>query len=578
MFRKKSQRISPWFLLGLALLFSLGCALTDLASSPDATTAPQPPSGGGTPSGAAPTRAPTTAAARPTATRAAAAPTQGPRSTDALIIPGDDPPTLDPHIAQDASSALVIVEIYGGLVTIDKDLKIVPDIAESWTLSEDKKTYTFKLRADAKFHNGRNVTAQDFKYSFERAADPRTASPVADTYLGDIVGVKDKLNRKATDVSGVKVIDERTLALTIDAPKSYFTAKLTYPTAFVVDRNNVESGGRTWFLKPNGTGPYKLKLYDFGQQIILERNDIFYGAPKPSVKTFTLSISGGSYMTRYENNEMDSTPVSIIDIDRVLDPSNPLNKELTISPQFSISYIGFNVTKPPFDDPKVRQAFNMAIDKKTLAEVVMRKMAQAAYGILPPKFPGFNDKLKGLEYNPEKAKQLLKESKYASKMPEITLHLSGGGGTAGPVVTAMIEMWKQHLDIEVLIQQQEFAAFLQELNRRPTPNFQMYSIGWIADYPDPQDFLDILFHGESLDNHMGYNNTEVNKLLEQARVETDEKKRFELYNKAEQTIVDEAAWIPLFVGDEYNLTKPWVKGMIYPPFVIPRLKYVTITK
>jgi ABC-type oligopeptide transport system substrate-binding subunit len=445
-------------------------------------------------------------------------------------------------------------------------------------LSEDKKTYTFKLRADAKFHNGRNVTAQDFKYSFERAADPRTASPVADTYLGDIVGVKDKLNRKATEVSGVKVIDERTLAITIDAPKSYFTAKLTYPTAFVVDRNNVESGGRTWFLKPNGTGPYKLKQYDFGQQIILERNDIFYGTPKPTVKTFTLSISGGSYMTRYENNEMDSTPVSIIDIDRVLDPSNPLNKELTISPQFSISYIGFNVTKPPFDDPKVRQAFNMVIDKKTLAEVVMRKMAQAAYGILPPKFPGFNDKLKGLEYNPEKAKQLLAESKYANKMPEITLHLSGGGGTAGPVVTAMIEMWKQHLGIEVLIQQQEFAAFLQELNRRPTPNFQMYSIGWIADYPDPQDFLDILFHGESLDNHMGYNNPEVNKLLEQARVETDEKKRFELYNKAEQIIVDEAAWIPLFVGDEYNLTKPWVKGMIYPPFVIPRLKYVTITK
>lgn len=575
--RKKSQHLSPLFLLGLTLLFSLGCALTDLASAPEPSAAPPPPGGGPTQAPSSATRAPTTAASRPTATRAAPS-SQTPRSTDSLIIPGDDPPTLDPAIAQDASSASVIVEIYGGLVTIDKDLKVVADLAESWTMSDDKKTYTFKLRADAKFHNGKAVTAQDFKYSLERTADPRTASPVADTYLGDIVGVKDKLNRKATEVSGVKVIDERTLAITIDAPKAYFLAKLTYPTAFIVDRANVESGGRTWFLKPNGTGPYKLKQYDFGQQIVLERNDIFYGTPKPTVKTITLSISGGSYMTRYENNEMDSTPVGIIDIDRVLDPTNPLNKELTVAPQFSISYIGFNVTKPPFDDVKVRQALNMAIDKKTLAEVVLRKTAQPAYGILPPKFPGFNDRLKGLEYNPDKAKQLIKESKYGSKMPEVTLYISGGGGTAGPVVTAMIEMIKQNLDIEVLIQQQEFAAFLQELNRRPTPNFQMYSIGWIADYPDPQDFLDILFHGDSLDNHMGYNNAAVNKLLEQARVETDEKKRFELYNQAEQTIVDEAAWIPLFVGDEYGLTKPWVKGLIYPPFVIPRLKYVTITK
>ncbi len=574
MFKKKAGRISPFFLLGLALLFSLGgCALTDLASSPENT--PQPPPAGTTPSA-------TRAAATPTsgATRSAATPV-GPRSLDSLLLPfaGGDPPTLDPAVAQDSTSAEVIVEIYGGLVTIDKDLKVVPDIAESWTLSDDKKTYTFKLRGDAKFHNGKAVTAQDIKYSIERAADPKTESPVTDSYLGDIVGVREKLTRKANDVSGVKVIDARTLQITIDAPKSYFLAKLTYPTAFVVDKDNVEQGGRTWFLKPNGTGPYKLARYDFGQQIVLERNDIFYGTPKPLVKTVTLSISGGSFMTRYENNELDATPVSIVDIDRVLDPSNLLNQELTIAPQFSISYLGFNVTKPPFDDLKVRQAFNIAIDKKTIADVVMKKTAMPAKGILPPKFPGFNDNLKGLDFDPAKAKQLIKDSKYGdvSKLPEITLNISGGGGTAGPVTQAIVEMIKQNLGVDVNIQQQEFASFLQELNKRPN-NFQMYSIGWIADYPDPQDFLDILFHGQSLDNHMSYNNPQVNQLLEQARVETDSKKRFDLYQQAEQIIVNDAAWIPLFVGDDYWLTKSYVKGLIYPPFVIPRLKYVSISK
>ena len=394
----KTFRISPLVLLGLALLFSIGCALTDVGSSAPANT-PQAGAPAATPPPGSQAIGATRVPGTPTRPAARTPLPSGPHSADSLLLPfvGGDPPTLDPAVAQDATSAEVIVELYSGLVTIDKDLKIVPDIAESWTISDDRKTYTFKLRADAKFHDGRTVTAQDFKYSLERAADPATESPVADSYLGDIVGVQQKLRRQATELSGVKVVDDRTLVITIDAPKTYFLAKLTYPTAFVVDKANVDKGGRTWYLKPNGTGPYMLNAYNFGQQIVLGRNDAYYGTPKPQVKTITLSISGGSFMTRYENNELDATFVSIIDIDRVTDTTNPLNKELTVAPKFSIDYIGFNITKPPFDDVKVRQAFNMAIDKKTIADVVLKKTAQPAYGILPPKFPGFNDSLKGLD-------------------------------------------------------------------------------------------------------------------------------------------------------------------------------------
>lgn len=571
----KKYHLSPLVILTIGLLFSIGCALTDVASSPENTPVPGAPTQaapaatrapGSTPSGSTPRNTPSSSA---------------PRSPDSLLLPfpGGDPPTLDPAIAQDSTSAEIIVEVYSGLVTIDKDLKVVPDLADSWTVSDDKKTYTFKIKSDAKFQDGRAVTAQDFKYSLERAADPATESPVADSYLGDIVGVREKLNRKATDVSGIKVVDDKTLAITIDAPKTYFLAKMTYPTAFVVDQNNVKSGGRTWFLKPNGTGPYKLTKYDFGQQITLTKNDSYAGTPKPSITTVTYAISGGSAMTRYENGEIDSTFVTVVDVDRVLDPANALNKELTIVPQFSIDYIGFNVTKPPFDDPKVRQAFNMAIDKKTIAEVVLKKMASAAYGVLPPKFPAYNDNLKGLTYDPAKAAQLIKDSKYgdASKLPEVTLNISGGGGSAGPAIEAMVEMIKQNIGVTVNIQQTEFATFLQDLNKKPMP-YQMYSIGWIADYPDPQDFLDILFHGSSLDNHTGYNNPQVNKLLEDARIETDAKKRVDLYQQAEQQIVNDGVWIPLFISDNYYLTKPYVKNLIYPPFVIPRLKYASISR
>ena len=152
-----------------------------------------------------------------------------------------------------------MVELFSGLVALNTDLQLVPDIAERWDISEDGKTYTFYLRDNAKFHDGKSITAGDFKWSIERSANPDTASPVADTYLNDIIGVEEVLEGEATDISGIKVVDEHTLQIEIDAPKAYFLAKLTYPTAYVLDQENVEAGGRNWADTPNGTGPFKLR-------------------------------------------------------------------------------------------------------------------------------------------------------------------------------------------------------------------------------------------------------------------------------------------------------------------------------
>jgi len=507
-----------------------------------------------------------------------ARPTARPGAT--LNLPGAEPPTLDPALTQDATSAGYIVEIFSGLVTLDRDLEVVPDIAESWALSDDGTTHTFHLRHDVKFHDGKPVTAQDFKYSIERACDPATGSIVADTYLGDIVGCQAKLRGRADEVSGVVVVDDYTLDITIDSLKAYFLSKLTYPTAFVVDQENVEGSVQPWTDKPNGTGPFRLAEYELGLRIVLERNEAYYGSPKPALEQVNFLLAGGSVMTMYETGELDAVPVGLTDIERVLDPSNPLNKELSVTiPTLSIFYIGFNVQKPPFDDQKVRQAFNYAIDKDKYVDVVSKKTQVKAAGILPPGMPGYNEDLQGYPYDPEKARQLIAESRYGdvSKLPEITINVPGGGGAADRQVSAIVEMYKQNLGVDVAIEQTDWATYLQDLRAH---RYQMFGLtaGWIGDYPDPQDFLDILFHSGSRNNDTEYSNPEVDRLLEEARGEQDFEKRMELYQQAEKTILEDAPIVPLTHDAEYWLTKPYVKGMTYPPVIIPKLKYVSISR
>ncbi|MBI4789745.1 MAG: peptide ABC transporter substrate-binding protein [Chloroflexi bacterium] len=518
--------------------------------------------------------------------RTPVAPSGGPVTRPAgnvLRMPGgtggsSDPPTLDPALAGDASSAIYIVELFSGLVTLDANLKVIPDIASSWEISTDRTVYTFKLRQEAKFHDGRPVTAQDVKYSFERTANPATLSPTADTYLGDIVGVKDKLNRRAPDIKGVKVVDNYTLEITIDQPKAYFLAKLTFPTAFVVDKNNVERGGRTWTDKPNGTGPFKLKEYVRGQRMILAKNENYYRDPKPQLDEVSFVLGGGSAMTMYENGDLESTFVTIADFERVSDPNSPLNKELFVGPSLSTGFFVMNVRKPPFDDPKVRQAFALAVDRQKIIDVVFKKMVQPANSILPPGMPGYNETLPSVQYDPARAKQLLAESKYAGKLPDITWTTSGGGGGAGPEVQAITGMLKDNLGISVSIQQTDWATFIGQLNEPERNPYQIFDIAWIADYADPENFLNILFHTGSTQNWAAYSNPEVDKIIDQAGLEKDVASRFKLYQQAEQMILADAPVVPISYSREYWLTKPYVKGMIYPPMIIPRLQYVSLSK
>ncbi|MBI4297927.1 MAG: DcrB-related protein [Chloroflexi bacterium] len=496
-----------------------------------------------------------------------------PRS-QALTLAGAGPVTLDPVLSRDSNSASFIVEIFSGLVSLNRNLAVVPELASSWDVSDDGKTYTFHLRKKAKFHSGREVTAEDFKYSIERAADPQTGSETAALHLGDIVGVKDKLAGTATEVSGVRVVDPYTLEITIDAPKPYFLKKLTHTVAMVVDRNNVETGGE-WWRQPNSTGPFKLKEWVKDDTLILERNpDYYLGAPKLPYVVFRLFA--GIPMLMYESGEIDITSVGLEDLERVQDPANPLNKELITSPGFTLYYIGFNQTVPPFDDPKVRLAFSYATDKQKLLDLVLKGAVRPASGILPPSFPGYNPQVKGLDFDLAKAKALLAQSKYAvnGQFPPLVFTTASFGTDPGPIVSALVDMWQQNLGVTFdnvrIMNPDDYTYKLRE------EKDNLFDMGWIADYPDPENFLDILFYSGSAENIGEYSNPEVDDLLERARAEQDEASRMELYRQVEQKLVDDAAILPIFFDINYVLLKPYVKGYAPTPMPIPTFKYISL--
>jgi ABC-type transport system substrate-binding protein len=505
-----------------------------------------------------------------------------------LLLSGTSPLTLDPHLSGDASSNEYVVEIFSGLMAFDPDLNLIPDIAEDYEISGDGLVYTFKIRPEAKFQDGKLVRAEDFKWSFERACDPATGSHTADTYLGDIVGCRDKLQGRADEVEGVAVVDELTLELIIDEPKGFFLAKMAYPTAYVLDRENVESGGPGWFGQPNGSGPFRLEEYVPGQMVIvLKKNDNYYREPKPVLEQVRYLINAPiDLMTGYEKDLSALSPDGAglsygaiqappSSLSRITDPNNPLSQELVSVNMLRVDYVGFNVNKPPFDDVKIRQAFNLALDKRSIVKSIQGD-AYVANGIVPVSMPGYqNPDLSDYEFDLEHALDLIAQSSYrdVSRLPPITLYT----GETGNVGIAIAESYEMNLGLKIAIERVPWSELINNLNRPDMP-YQMYWIGWVADYPDPQNFLEILFHSESSQNYGGYSNPTVDDLLNEARGTQNVGERLALYRQVEQHILDDAAWMPLYFEIEDWLVKPYVQNFRIPPIKAPKFQYVSIAE
>ena len=493
---------------------------------------------------------------------------------DTLVLAGGQPNTLDPALSRTSRSHLYIAQIFSGLVRLDEGLRVVPDLAERWEVLDGGTRYIFHLRPDARFHDGRPVTARDVAFSLERAADPDTGSRTASTYLGDIVGVNAKLAGEARTISGLRVLDDLTVEIAIDGPKAYFLAKMTYSTASVVDIDNVASGP-DWYRTPNGTGPFKLTIWEQDARLVLESNADFYRR-SPQVGHVEFLFLAGVPIQLYERGQIDAAFVGGGSLERVLDPQSPLNAELHIYPELTIFYTGFNVTKPPFDDALVRRAFAMALDVDTLVADVRGGYEQRADGLLPPGIPGHTRGSPAIRYDPQEARRLLARSGYGGPqgLPPIVYTTSSQGGL-DDTTAAIVDMWRRNLDVEVTVRQIPTTQYYERLDDEVD---NLYEQGWIADYPDPENILDVLFHTGAANNVGSYSNPAVDAILESARTEQDVTRRLALYRQVNEMLLEDAAAIPLWYDRTYVLVKPYVTGFAITPQGLPTLELVRLER
>ena len=263
----------------------------------------------------------------------------------------------------------------------------------------------------------------------------------------------------------------------------------------------------------------------------------------------------------------------------ILDPDHLLNEELHRSPpDFDVCYIGLNGTEPPFDDPRVRQALNYAIDLQSIADDVLGGRVSPARGVILPGFPSYTDALRSYEYDPDLARELIQGSTYGKALasgafPAITLTITGSFSSPTPAyLQAILEQWRQELGIEVSVRQIEWADFIRGVGQR---KYQMFSVGWIASYPDPAVFLQQLFHSNSGANQTNYSNPEVDRLLDEGKVERNRERRFRIYNRVEQMVLDDAPWVWMwFSGEGYALIKPEVSGYFLTQMPVSKYRYV----
>ncbi len=474
-----------------------------------------------------------------------------------------EPTTLDPAQVQDGPTIELLMQVFEGLVDWNTKNEVMPALAEKWEISNGGKTYTFHIRQGAKFHDGQPVTAEDLAYSIRRSLDPETASPVAMTYLNDLVGAAEFNDGKSKELKSVEVVAPQTLRLTIDAPKAYFLSKLTYPTAYAVSRTAIVAAGGT--LNEDamiGTGPFKVKEYHRGDPtIMLEANaDYWGGAPKLARIERRILTNDGARHDKFEAGELDITDVNMA-MYRA-DKSNPkLSPLLKDFQRPAVYYIALNQNAyAPFKDKRVRQAFAMAVNKDELIQSVHAGLPPRANGVVPIGVPGYDPNFKGLAYDPSKAKALLAQAGFpdGKGLPPLTLSFRADVDDIRRTCEAIQEDLRTNLGVDVQLDATEWGVFL---NKRKAGEMPFYFLRWMADYLDPQNFLSLMLRSGSEQNTIGYKNPVYDRLCDQADVMQDPVKRIATYRQAEKIVVDDAPWIPVYYQRDVELWNPKLQGV-----------------
>ena len=532
-----------------------------------------------------------------------------------------DVPSLDTINVGDTTSHDVADNIYNGLVNYRTEITssehkltdIIPELAESWTISPDGKIYTFKLRKGVKFHNGREFEATDVKYSIERLANPKNASKGLLT-LGALpfIGLK-KFQEEAKEgkpeigIEGIKVLDKYTVEFSLEQMIPFVLHVLAMPYYFAVPKEEVDKWGKDFNTHPVGTGPFMFKEWKRGKRVVLVKNPNYWEKGLPYLDTLIFEIIPSDIIRlgRFENGQLeyvDNTSIpsarfeSIINderwnklgadkirtIEKIEDPSKTL---IMKKPLFSTEYLGMNVESELFRDKNIRKAFNYAVDKQKIVDRVYNGRRSIAKGVLPPGFPGSDDSRPvPYPYDPDKARELFAQAGWTDsdddgfldkngKKLSLTLWHNQREILASLCSSVQADLRDVGVDLDVRALQ--WASYIEKVRKNEAIFFRF---GWMADYPDPDNFIWTLFSTKNLgqDNSTRYSNPVVDKLLDEARSITDWSKREKLYQKAESIIIDDAPWIFLENEVQYKIIQPYVKGQQIHPLKQNVMKIVKI--
>ena len=492
----------------------------------------------------------------------------------------------------------IVNQVYEGLVKLNQeDLSIIPGIADKWEVNEDATVYTFHLRKGITFHDnacfeegkGREVTANDFKYCLDRICVSSPENQMYWLFKDKVKGANEyyesNKNGKPLEggVSGVKVIDDYTLEIDLNYSFAGFLNIVSHPACFVYPKEAVETYGADLRINPVGTGPFKVNKIKEGETVILGRNEVYwkqdqYGNQLPYLDgvKFLFNKEKKAELLEFKKGNLDMVfrlPLEMINdvVGELEDAKKGGNRPyvMQVVPALSVYYLGMQHKLPPFDNVDVRKAFNYAIDRESIVTYTLQGEGRAALnGIVPP-FKGYDyENVKGYEFDVDKAKEHMAKAGYpnGNGFPEVTLQINPGGGDRNVQIAEVVQkMLNENLGINIKIEQMQFAQHLENLE---TGKATFWRAGWIADYPDPENFLNLLYGGhvpEDLNtkayiNAMRYQSAEFDSIFNSALRTVDDAQRFELFRQADQKQVDDAAIMPIFYDENTRLIQVYVKN------------------
>ncbi len=507
-----------------------------------------------------------------------------------LPLSVSDIQTFDPGQVSDQPSAQVIAAIFTGLVQLNDQLQVTSQMTTSWTSSPDHMTWTFTLKSGLKFSDGTPLTSADIVYSIDRVLSPQIANLSGDalTYLGLI---KDSGKRTAGEIpslidDSLLTPDSNTVVIKLNQASPYFLQALSYPISYIVEKKIIAKWGLKWtdHLTDNGgqggAGPFMVSSYDHTKGIDLVPNPYYYG-PRPQLMklNFFFYASPKTQYEVYQAGQLDETAIPTVNYAQA-----SMRSDFSKNPDLMISYYSMNYLIKPFDNIHIRQAFELAINKDVLVQTIYNGRMIPTCHIVPLGMPGYNPNLQcpgggTTSGDATKARELFKqglreENLTSATLPTIKITYLNGNPEQDQEIRVVRLMWQQILGVNVQPNPIDFNILLVDLDNtiNNPKGLQMWAIAWIAEFTDPRDMTILQFGQGSPYNSSNYGQNkssdavqqqQVQKQLEQADMNYDSKARFQMYNLAEQQLVDDVAWSPLWQNETARLLKPYVIGRVY---------------